>query len=92
MKSSLRSTNKIKDNTEAFDKAIAIWYWLSHWHGGQTCDKYAAMCQLGVKHKLNVKEDLDDSTQHYYDELNEDNWESEYQELDRYLDDEWEDN
>jgi hypothetical protein len=87
---------QIQDKCEAFDHAWAIWYWLSHWHEGQFSEKYAAMCSIPVENVPSIDFDENDcdeyeETVRIYHELSEDNWEEYYQELMRYLDEEWED-
>lgn len=83
------NTSNITDNNTAFDITIAIYYWLSHWYKGKSCDKYVAMSILVGKHKLVIREELRDMTQIYYDEIDENNWKEKFKDLCNYLDNEW---
>lgn len=89
---------KPTDNHEAFEMAIAIWYWLSHWHGGMWCEKYSAMCQLTAEYGLgNIPSiDMDDEeddenymVRSYYQDLSEDNWKQVFEDWCEYMDNEW---
>lgn len=94
----------INDKCEAFDAAFGIWYWLSHWHGGMSCPKYAAM---SFSHDYNMSnipcidfdndveyghEDFDEENEGAimrYHELNENNWEQAVNEFRNFMDNEW---
>lgn len=87
------------DNCEAFDMAIALWYWLSHWYGGMHCPKYAAMCRITGEYGLGNVPSIDMDSEEYdedemvrmcYHELNEDNWEQVLENWCDYMDNEWE--
>jgi hypothetical protein len=87
---------KIHDKCDAFDHAWAIWYWLSHWYGGMSCPKYAAMCSIPVSNVPSI--DFDGKPEYdtemavnIYHEITEDNWEEYYQELMRFLEEDWDD-
>jgi hypothetical protein len=77
---------ELEDNTEAFDAAIALYIWLSEWHDGMWGDRYAAMCRMGSQYRLEVRGGLDDSSQIFYDELTEENWEAHFNSWCEYMD------
>lgn len=91
---------KLTDNCEAFDYAIALWYWLSHHYSGQGCDKYTAMSKIDYDYKLsNIPSiDFDEESdccdeamiRDYYADLNESNWRQRYDMFCEYMDNEWE--
>ena len=79
----------IDNNCQAFDIAIALYEWLSHWYGGKSCPKYSAMCMITCHYRLEHRGGLDEMTQMYYDDLTEDNWQDAYNEFCEYMDNEW---
>lgn len=91
---------QLEDKGDAFDWAWALWYWLSHWHGGQSCEKYAALSSFQVEYNLtNIPSiDFDDNDCDEYDqcvlfyhEITEDNWIKKLDTLRDFLDNKWED-
>lgn len=93
---------EINDNIEAFDMAFALWYWLSHWHGGMRCEKYSAMCQImgeyGLDNIPSIDFDSDDQvddeyymTISYYNDLDEENWKETFEAWREYMDTRWDD-
>ena len=90
---------EIHDNGDAFDAAIALYYWLSHWHCGQFSDEYKAMCKITGEYKLeNIPdidfEDTDDdenfNTRMIYEELDDSNWQEYFDSFCEYMDNKWE--
>tara|TARA_R110000744_G_scaffold252176_1_gene367985 strand:+ start:502 stop:825 length:324 start_codon:yes stop_codon:yes gene_type:complete len=95
----------INDNHEAFEYAIALSDWLSHWYGGMSCPKYAAYCKIGYDYKLVNRSSIDyDSNAEYgdknfdeenetiimlYKDLTEDNWEYTFDQFCNYMDNSW---
>lgn len=82
--------DKIEDKCQAFDVAIALYTWLSHWYDGMYDTKYAVMSELVGKHKLVIKSDsLGENELFIYDELSEDNWQECWTMLEDYLNNKW---
>lgn len=95
------------DHHEAFEQAIALYDWLSHWYSGMYCDKYAAMSKIVGDYKLSHRESIDydcdlpydheDKDQEnegivmLYHELTEDNWSQVFENWCDYMDNEWDD-
>lgn len=88
----------IDNHGDAFDWAYAIWYWLSHWHEGQSSDKYAALSMSVTYNMTNIPDiDFDDidfdneycNAIEYYHTINEDNWEEIYKQFCNYMNNEW---
>ena len=80
---------QIDNNAQAFDVAIALYEWLSHWYSGKFCPKYEAMCTIVCHYELNHRGGLDECSQWYYDELSEDNWQDAFDEFCDYMDTQW---
>lgn len=99
--------SKPTDHHEAFEQAIAIYDWLSHWYSGMGCDKYAAMSKITGEYKLQTICSIDyDCTLPYdhedkdqenegvvmiYQELSEENWSEVFDNFCSYMDNEWDD-
>lgn len=99
--------NKPTDHHEAFEQAIALYDWCSHWYGGMGCDKYVAMSKLSGEYRLDSKCSIDyDSEAVYgdadfdeenesiimiYKELTEENWQEIFDNFCDYMDNEWDD-
>ena len=95
------------DHHEAFEQAIALYDWCSHWYSGMGCDKYAAMSKIVGDYKLNNRACIDyDSVLEYgdddfdeenegivmlYHELTEDNWSQVFENWCDYMDNDWDD-
>lgn len=96
---------QITEHSQAFDYAIALSDWLSHWHEGQYSEKYAAMSKIYGEYKLvnhsSIDYDAYDSEDEttfnmedepiimIYKELNEDNWKDAFNMFCDYMDNEW---
>ena len=97
---------KPSDHNEAFEQAIAIWYWCTHWYN-KFDTKHVAFCKITSDYKLSNIPDIDfDSTAQYgdddfdeenegiimlYHELTEENWEESFENFCDYMDNDWDD-
>ena len=95
------------DHHEAFEQAVALYDWCSHWYSGMYCDKYAAMSKIISDYRLVNRSCIDyDCTLPYdhedkdqenegivmiYQELTEDNWSEVFDNFCDYMDNEWDD-
>jgi hypothetical protein len=88
------------DNCEAFDQAIAIWYWCTHWYSKFDA-KHEAFCRIESEYKLRNIPSIDFDSEEYdedegvrfvYHELTEDNWEQVFENWCDYMDNEWDNN
>lgn len=79
----------IEDNCMAFDIAIALYTWLSEWHGGMRSDEYAAMSTMISVYKLGGNISLDEMSEMYYNDISQDNWQDIFQEWTDYMDNKW---
>lgn len=93
------------DHHEAFEQAIALYDWLSHWYGGMSCPKYVAMSKIVGDYKLvnrscidydcELPYDHEDKDQEnegivmLYHELTEENWEECFENFCDYMDNDW---
>lgn len=83
--------DEIQEKGDAFDAAIALYIWLSEWHDGMWGVRYAALCRMQSEYKLEVRSGLDESSQFYYDDLTEDNWEENFNLWCEFMDTKWND-
>ena len=95
----------INDKSEAFDYAIALSDWLSHWYGGMGCEKYAAYSKITGEYQLVNRSSIDyDNEAEYGDEsfdeeneniimiyrdLTEENWKDTFKQFCDYMDNEY---
>lgn len=83
--------DQLEDKGDAFSLAIALFYWLSHWHEGQDSEKYAALSRLISDHQLEVRSGMEEDDQMRYDELTEDNWKETFEAFEKFMLERWED-
>ena len=92
------------DHHEAFEQAIAIWYWCTHWYSKFDA-KHEAFCKITGQYNLSNIPSIDfDSDLEYghpdfdeenegivmlYHELTEDNWSQVFENWCDYMDNEW---
>lgn len=81
----------IDSKCEAFDIAIALYNWCADNHEGMMSDKYSIMSTLISTYNMSNIPSIDDSTELYYNGLDESNYISTKQVLFDYLDSEWDD-
>lgn len=89
----------ITSKNDAFSHAFAIWYWLSHNHEGQTCDKYAKMSSMCGEFNITNIPEIDFETNDFDDEdydsviiyhnINDENWLEYYNQFENYMNNEW---
>ena len=88
----------ITNKCEAFDMAIALWYWCTH-NYSKFDAKHEAFCKITEDYKLSnipsidfdsTEEDDYDMVRMMYHNITEDNWEQTYQDFCDFMDNEWE--
>lgn len=82
---------ELEDKSDAFSLAIALYYWLSHWHEGQHSEKYAALSRLVSVHKLEVRGEMEEDDKMRYGEISERNWKDTFKTLEKFLEERWDD-